>query len=576
MTNRLSPKLKKADSNKILHIYTRVSSSAQANEGTSLKTQFEMGQKKAKQLKFGYKHWDEGGKSSFHEDIKDRPKLAELYQAIKDGEVKHLWVYDESRLSRNDNVASIFRYECNKQGVTLYTNNGQLDLSNPNDLFLKQIFDAVAALDNANRAEKTRIGKLARVQAGYWHGGPPPFGYKIENKKLALEKTEAKWVKKIYEETLKGSSTVEIKKMLDAKGVLPRRQNSTWSIGSIQSLITNTHYKGFYTFQDKKTSKLLEITCPAIVDEVTWKAVQEIKTRSLSRVSQKNRTTHFYLLRDLMFCGHCGRPMAGRMNPKKHEALYFCPNKSRDWVVNGGTKTPWKRGENCGMARSLNIPEADQMVWDAVTDIHKNSSVLREEVKWKILHESGAPLAKSEEDIRLLERSIKKIQRDLEQAKQAQADLVMSHHSGELKADIYKIALARSKEKIENLEIQQANIQVQIRGNAENKKWVNWVGLYGEQIQSKNELSDEEKRDYLTGLIERISVKYIAEKNEHQLTLQFHMAIVNDGITWNDPDNRRKGYKVKKGKKTTSLEVKKKDPRWVKITPKRNHSVTVE
>ena len=57
---------------KTLHIYTRVSTQAQVNEGTSLTTQHQLGKKKAKQLKFEPCHWDEGGKSSHHEDINGR------------------------------------------------------------------------------------------------------------------------------------------------------------------------------------------------------------------------------------------------------------------------------------------------------------------------------------------------------------------------------------------------------------------------------------------------------------------------------------------------------------------------
>ena len=160
---------------KTLHIYTRVSSAAQADSGTSLDTQLEYGVKRAEQLEFSYVHWNEGGKSSHHEDIIGRPVLSDVYQSIKAGNIKHLWIYDQSRLSRNDQVASIFRYECAKQGVMLYTKDGQFDLSNPSDMFLKQIFDAVAGLDNAARAERTRLGKLNKVVSGYWHGGPPPL-----------------------------------------------------------------------------------------------------------------------------------------------------------------------------------------------------------------------------------------------------------------------------------------------------------------------------------------------------------------------------------------------------------------
>ena len=570
----------KADPEKVLHIYTRVSSMAQANEGTSLTTQHQLGVKKAKQLGFIPNHWDEGGKSSHHEDINGRPVLLKLYEAMKRGEVKHLWVYDQSRLSRNDQVASIFRYECNKQGVTLYTKDGQFNLANPQDKLMKVILDGMGEFENSIRAERTRLGKLNRAREGFWFGGPPPFGYKITDKKLILNKEESGWVKKIFTETTNGKSTLEIKRILDTNGVLPRRRANTWSIGSIQALLKNTHYKGSYHYHDKKSDEKIEIECPAIVDKTTWMAVQKLKARKTSRVSQQNRTKQFYLLRDLLVCGHCGRLMSARKKLSKNEQLYYCPNKERDWVENGGSKTPWKRGEGCGMSRSLNIPETDKLVWDSVIEAHKNSSILKEEVKWKILEESGAPVAKSEAELKTLERQIKHLQKVLLQTKESQAELLLNNASGKVKAEIYKIALGRSDEEIHNLEIKIANIQLQLKGGNENKKWVNWLKVFGQTLDRKKELSDEQKKEYLTGLIEVIKVKYDQKKNEHELSIQFQLPIVGDGIQWKNPAKKKEGYKIKKGKQTSTVMVKKKDPRWsktqTKVTPLRKQSVTVE
>ena len=72
----------------ILHIYTRVSTVTQQVEGTSLNTQLEFGIRKAKELGFNYIHWDEGGKSSNHENVNARPVFNSLYNAIKNDEVK--------------------------------------------------------------------------------------------------------------------------------------------------------------------------------------------------------------------------------------------------------------------------------------------------------------------------------------------------------------------------------------------------------------------------------------------------------------------------------------------------------
>lgn len=571
---------KEADPSSTLHIYTRVSSMAQANDGTSLGTQYQLGVARAKQLKLVPQRWDEGGKSSHHEDITGRPVLFDLYQAIKRGEVKHLWVYDQSRLSRIDNVASAFRYECMKAGVTLYTKDGNFDLSNPQDKLMKVFLDGMGEFENSIRAERTRLGKLSRARQGFWFGGPPPFGYKIVEKRLVLNKEESVWIKKIFNETVKGASTLDVKKILDSNGVLPRRRSSTWSIGSIRALLKNTHYKGSYQYHDKKSDEIIKTDCPAIVDDTVWTAVQTLKTRKTSRVSQQNRTKQFYLLRDLMVCGHCGRPMAARRKIDKNEQLYYCPNKERDWVNNGGTKTPWKRGEGCGLSRSLNIPETDLLVWESVIDTHKNSSILKEEVKWKILEESGVPLTKTEAELKTIERQIKHFQKVLLQTKESQAELLFHSTTGKVKADIFKMALEKSDEQIHDLEVKIANLQLQLKGGNENRKWVDWLKVFGQILDKKKELSDDQKKQYLTGLIEVIKVKYDEKKNEHEMSIQFQLPIVGDGIKWKNPGKKKEGYKIKKGIQTSTVVVKKKDPRWskipTKVTPLRKQSVTVE
>jgi uncharacterized protein (UPF0305 family) len=493
------------------------------------------------------------------------------------GDVKHLWIYDQSRLSRNDYVASSFRFICDKHQVTVYTKDGQYDLSNPTDKLLKQMLDALAQFDNASRAEKTRLGKINRVKAGYWHGGPAPFGYKIVDKRLVIEPSESKWVKKIFTETLAGKSTLDVKRLLDSKGVIPRRAKGLWTIGSLQALMKNTHYIGKYEYTDKKSETSVKVSCPAIVDEVTWKAVQQLKKREIARTPQKNRTKKFYLLRDLMFCGHCGRPFGARSKESKNENLYYCPNKERTWVTDGGTKTPWARGTGCGMARSLNIPETDSLVWELVGKVHSKSSLLKEEVKRRILKEQGVGAVRSEAEIKALEVKIKKLQKELSQAQEAQGGLEANFRLGEISKKVYEFGVQRVKEKINLVETELTNTQLELLGNDTNKKWVDWVAKFGEELIKIDKLSEEDKKTYLSGLIEKITVMYLPEVNEHQLTLHFHLPIVNDGIRWKNPKLKSKGYALVKGGKEAGVRIKKKDPRWKKaVTPFQNSSVTVE
>ena len=198
--------MKPTEPTPVLHIYTRVSTVTQEEQGTSLASQEKLGRDRAKALGFEARHWNEGGKSSNHEEISGRPVLQALVNEIMSGVVKHIFVYDQSRLSRNDNVASLIRYQFKKHGVTLYTKDGTYDFTSAADTLMKQVLDAMAEFENAGRAERTRLGKLYRVRQHQWHGGPPPFGYRLENKRLVVEKTEAAKVKAIFQRYAAGET----------------------------------------------------------------------------------------------------------------------------------------------------------------------------------------------------------------------------------------------------------------------------------------------------------------------------------------------------------------------------------
>lgn len=545
----------------VLHIYTRVSTLAQADKGTSLESQQQLGIKKAKELKFSYEIWNEGGKSSHHDDIQGRPKLYELFQAIKAGDVKHLWVYDQSRLSRNDQVASILRYEFNKQGVTLYTKDGKFDLSSPSDKLLKQMLDAVAEFENSVRAERSRIGKLLKVKAGFWHGGPPPFGYELQKGKLTENKAESKWVKFIFKQALKGTSIANIKKELDSNGVLARR-GGLWTLGSIESMMTNTHYLGRYVFTDGVSGESVEVKCPLIVDEVTWNSINLARKRKASRKDQQNATVkNFYLLRDFMVCGHCGKKMAGRIKPNKSEYMYYCPNKERAWAKDGESKTHYQRGTGCGFDRAMNIPITDKLVFDTVVQLHKGSSILKEEVKKRIFAEKGIKQITSEAEIKGYEKQLRFLQKEFSNLQESIGHLEANRVLKRMDDKAYKTAMERLNEQADLYKSDITNLRLKLRGESEKKQWVDWVKLFGEEIDEKAKLSDEQRKLYLEGLIEKIECRFLPETRDHELTIHFKHPIVGDGIKWKNPKVKTKGYSVLEGSRTTQIKVEKRDGR---------------
>lgn len=156
----------------------------------------------------------------------------------------------------------------------------------------------------------------------------------------------------------------------------------------------------------------------------------------------------------------------------------------------------------------------------------------------------------------------------------------MNFHSGEIRADVYEVAFRTSTNSIDDLDVKLANLQLQKKGNEQNLKWVGWLKVFGKQLEAKNSYSDEDKKAYLEGLLKEIKVKYIESKNQHELTLYFNLPIIDDGVNWNDPENKKKGYRLRGGKKTTKIQLEGVERRGRKAlpknTPERKHSVTVE
>ena len=105
----------------ILHILIRVSTQIQEDDGTSLKTQQEQGIDLSKKLKMKYQIHNEGGTSSNKDTLDDRPIMVNLLNLMDQGKIKHLFVYNTDRISRNQTTWYLIRQKMVKNEVILYT-----------------------------------------------------------------------------------------------------------------------------------------------------------------------------------------------------------------------------------------------------------------------------------------------------------------------------------------------------------------------------------------------------------------------------------------------------------------------
>ena len=85
-------------------------------------------------------------------------------------------------------------------------------------------------------------------------------------------------------------------------------------------------------------------------------------------------------------------------------------------------------------------------------------------------------------------------------------------------------------------------------------KWIDWVGHFGKRITKMNDFTQEEKKEFLNGVIEKITVNTIDIQN-HELNIDFKYPYVDDKFLWKDQSNKSLGYDIEDGKKDISLVV---------------------
>jgi hypothetical protein len=371
-------------------------------------------------------------------------------------------------------------------------------------------------------------------------GGPPPYGYSIKEGKLIENPNESKWIRKMYQWFSNGKSTQWIKTQLDMNGVPTRHKKGTWSLGSIQKNLRNTHYLGHYSYSDKKLGESVECFCPSIMKDTLWNSVQERKEKTKERKNQNNRTKRFYLLRNFMFCGHCGRPMFGRIKPSKNERVYYCPDKEKSWVKKPPSDDEkWVRGRGCEMTRSLNIPRTDELVWTNVMKVLSNSDVLKEIVKDVVGGEENP-----EKDFKTEKKKERRLIIDLLKVQETISKIETDHLLERMDKKLYRRVrknLDEEKEKVKD-HLRQTRLRMKEIGNQE--KWMNSVSRFHSHLETIETKSEEDKKKFLSDFIDRIDVRYTQETKEHELTIKFKLPIVGDELH-PDGDERMGNFEKK-------------------------------
>ncbi len=305
-------------------------------------------------------------------------------------------------------------------------------------------------------------------------------------------------------------------------------------------------------------------SCRPIVDETVWNRVQEIRTANALRSKQLRKTKRFYLLRDLMWCADCGSQISGRTKPSKNEHLYYCPNKERNWK-NGQIppKQKWKRGRvgnhGCSMVRSLNIPLTDQFVWEKVLEVVSQSTILKEGFKTEVLQTKYQSDDDNNRQLRGEKSKTNRLMKELKQVQSSIADVETTNLLKRYDSEVYEKIKSNLDTELKSVkdQIEQSRLKTRELGNQ--KQWLDWIAKYHHRIGEVDTFSDQDRRDYLKGILDRIDVQFDQDTKEHNLKIAFKLPLVGDGIEYEDAKLKGKGYRVLEGDQNTDVSIPLKD-----------------
>lgn len=536
----------------ILHIYRRVSTTEQSTK-YSLQNQLDFGIKKSKELGMDFKDWNEEGISGSSENIEDREILTELYSQLQLGYIKHLYVFDLSRLSRNPIVSSMLRKELEQNQVKLYTNDSNVDFNSDEQVLMYDFFSSINQFFVRVQRKKSMIGKVSHFQKGGWRGGTYPFGYtgsKIDGiKKLVIEPNESEWIRKIFEWYNNGITINEIRKRLDKNGIKPRR-GEFWNTGTILSMLKNDLYLGTDEMIDNISKPLNPVILQSkeenlrIIDDEIYNSVQIKIEQSLKKRNQLTKVKHNdILLRGLIYCGSCGEIYGCRIKIEKNEYYYYCRSKENKWRKVDKTKK-----SKCDVKKSINIKNTDELVWNTLLEILSNSHLIKENFKKEMLElKLNDNLEKDEEILELKKEKIS-IQKKLKGFEIREKDNREWYLSGEIDNTQFeenKKVIKNSKNLIFK-ELDSLNTKISSVENT--NQWINWLEKHTGWINEvKKKYSINEKIEIVQTYIEKIDVNFDKKLNQHKLKIQLKLPIVHDKYVIDKSKSKVRKYKILNG-----------------------------
>ena len=237
--------------------------------------------------------YDDGGISG---GTLDRAGLQRLTADIEDGLVDVVVVYKIDRLSRSladfAKLVEVF----DRNGVTFVSVTQSFNTTTSMGRLTLNILLSFAQFEREVTAERIRDKVAASRKKGMWMGGVPPYGYRVENRKLIIDEERAAHVRWAFERFIKIGSGTELARETAAKGLLTPKGNPM-DKKFIYRMLNNRAYIGEAVHKGESYPGEHD----AIIDRDMWDRVHAILQESPRKRAARTRAKTPAPLKGLLY-----------------------------------------------------------------------------------------------------------------------------------------------------------------------------------------------------------------------------------------------------------------------------------
>ena len=268
--------------------------------------------------------------------IADRPQFSKMLGEASKPEApfREILVWKFSRFTRKREHAVAFKSMLRKKGIRVVSITEHAD-DTPTGKLMEAIIESVDEFYSENLAQEVVRGMREAASRGFWMTTNAPYGYQRvyvqdgvkKRPRLELDPPHDALVRRIFDLTLQGRTSLDILKTFNAEGI-PSPRGKQWRKTTVHKLLTNEAYTGTLVWgqkaRDGQEPVRVEDAFPAIVSPDEFNRVRRLLEARAPKVSHPRRAASPYLLSGIARCETCGKALTAAEAKSGKYTYYVC------------------------------------------------------------------------------------------------------------------------------------------------------------------------------------------------------------------------------------------------------------